>query len=115
MLLQAIVTMLCPLASKYGYVVLVIYVVVFGISDGCWSVMLGMGTELIVGKSTMPRAFGSLFGVISIPLIVGPPVAGKTEERALRVGMVGDACWKLPISPAKKIPELYQSYIQRVP
>lgn len=77
MLLQAIVTMLCPLASKYGYIVLVIYVVVFGISDGCWSVMLGMGTELIVGKSNMPRAFGSLYGVISIPLIIGPPVAGK--------------------------------------
>lgn len=74
--LQAIVTMLCPLASKYGYIVLVIYVVVFGLSDGCWSVMVGMGTELIVGKAMMPRAFGSLYGLISIPLILGPPIAG---------------------------------------
>lgn len=70
--------MLCPLASRYGYIVLVTYVVVFGFSDGCWSVMVGMGTEFIVGKAAMPRAFGSLYGFISIPLIIGPPIAGTS-------------------------------------
>jgi MFS family permease len=74
--IQAIATMICPLATKYGYVILVIYVVVFGLGDGCWSVMIGMGTELIVGKAMMPRAFGCLYGFISIPLILGPPIAG---------------------------------------
>lgn len=83
--IQAIATMLCPLATEYGYFILVIYVVLFGLGDGCWSVMIGMGTELIVGKAMMPRAFGCLYGLISIPLILGPPMAGEMEDDPSRL------------------------------
>ncbi|XP_032225540.1 monocarboxylate transporter 10 isoform X2 [Nematostella vectensis] len=81
LLIQAVATALCPLASIYGYPVLLGYVVAFGLCDGCWSVMVGMGTELIVGKVMMPRAFGNLYGVIAIPLILGPPVSGFIFDR----------------------------------
>ncbi|XP_031561944.1 monocarboxylate transporter 10-like [Actinia tenebrosa] len=84
--IQAIATMLCPLATKYGYFILVIYVVLFGFADGCWSVMIGMGTELIVGKAMMPRAFGCLYGLISIPLILGPPIAGLIFDKSRSYG-----------------------------
>lgn len=65
---------LFPLAQSY--LSLVVYVVVFGLFDGCLAVMFGMGTLHIVGEKLVGRAFGNLCFAAAIGNVLGPPVAG---------------------------------------
>jgi len=53
-----------------------VYVVVFGLFDGCLAVMFGMGTLYIVGEKLVGRAFGNLCFAAAIGNVLGPPVAG---------------------------------------
>ena len=81
-LVLAINATLFPLARTYSS--LVVYVVVFGLFDGCLAVMFGMGTLYIVGEKLVGRAFGNLCFAAAIGNLLGPPVAGwysvKTES-----------------------------------
>ena len=81
-LVLAINATLFPLARTYSS--LVVYVVVFGLFDGCLAVMFGMGTLHIVGEKLVGRAFGNLCFAAAIGNLLGPPVAGwysvKTES-----------------------------------
>lgn len=65
---------LFPLARSYSS--LVVYVVVFGLFDGCLAVMFGMGTLHIVGEKLVGRAFGNLCCAAAVGNLLGPPVAG---------------------------------------
>lgn len=73
-LVLAINATLFPLARTYSS--LVVYVVVFGLFDGCLAVMFGMGTLYIVGEKLVGRAFGNLCFAAAIGNLLGPPVAG---------------------------------------
>lgn len=65
---------LCPLANNYVF--LVVFVVVFGICDGCFAVFATMGTLLIVGKEDMPSAYGNVCCVISVAQLIVTPLTG---------------------------------------
>lgn len=48
-----------------------------GIFDGCFIAVLGPIAFDLVGKAGAPQAIGFLLAFCSIPLTIGPPVAGK--------------------------------------
>jgi len=74
-LINAVNITICPLAFNYAF--LIVFVVVFGICDGCFSVMFTMGIHYIVGNKAMSRAFGSCCSVISIVQTMSTPLVGK--------------------------------------
>ncbi|CAH3160523.1 unnamed protein product [Pocillopora meandrina] len=73
-LMMSVTTTLCPLARDYTG--LILYAVGFGAFDGCFVLLIAITTSDIVGAGKLPEALGGLYGVISIPMICGSPLAG---------------------------------------
>ena len=69
-----VTTTLCPLARSYAS--LVIVVVALGLFDGLYVVLIAVLNTDIVGVHKLSAALGSLYGVISFTLMLGPPCAG---------------------------------------
>lgn len=74
LLIQGIATTLCPVASTYWAILL--YTVIFGLTDGCFALMLGLGTYDIAGPELMTRAFGCMSAACALPIMAGPVVTG---------------------------------------
>ncbi|XP_030370865.1 monocarboxylate transporter 10 isoform X2 [Scaptodrosophila lebanonensis] len=70
-----LVTLLLPLTSSY--VVLVCFALIMGLFDGCFISLLGPIAYEICGPSGATQAIGFLLGLSSLPLTIGPPIAGK--------------------------------------
>ena len=60
-----------------SYVGLVIYMVVFGVFDGCFVVFLAVLCADIVGVDKVSAGIGVQFFFMAITSIAGPPLAGK--------------------------------------
>ncbi|XP_011146128.1 monocarboxylate transporter 10 isoform X2 [Harpegnathos saltator] len=69
-----ILTMLLPVTKSF--VVLLIISLGMGLFDGCFISLLGPIAFDICGRSGATQAIGFLLGMCSIPLTVGPPIAG---------------------------------------
>lgn len=69
-----VVTILLPLTSSY--VLLIIFSLIMGLFDGCFISLLGPIAYEICGPSGATQAIGFLLGLSSLPLTIGPPVAG---------------------------------------
>ncbi|KAJ8964456.1 hypothetical protein NQ317_016640 [Molorchus minor] len=70
-----VLTMLLPWSSgRYGW--LIVIVLGMGLFDGCFISLLGPIAFDICGREGATQAIGFLLGVCSIPLTVGPYVAG---------------------------------------
>ncbi|KAH8310845.1 hypothetical protein KR044_003210 [Drosophila immigrans] len=74
-----LVTLLLPLTNSY--VLLVTFALVMGLFDGCFISLLGPIAYEICGPSGATQAIGFLLGLCSLPLTIGPPVAGMIFER----------------------------------
>lgn len=74
-----LVTLLLPLTSSYN--VLVLFSLIMGLFDGCFISLLGPIAYEICGPSGATQAIGFLLGLCSLPLTIGPPVAGMIFER----------------------------------
>ncbi|XP_073246825.1 monocarboxylate transporter 10-like [Porites lutea] len=72
-LMMSVTCTLCPLARDYTG--LILYAVGFGIFDGCFVLLIAITTSDVVGPNRLPQALGTLYGVISLPMIFGPPLA----------------------------------------
>ena len=55
------------------------YSVIFGFHDGCFVVLIAILTGDIVGRKNMVPAFGLMYCITGIPMVLGPPVAGKSS------------------------------------
>ena len=66
---------ICPLLKSFSG--LLIYCTIFGFFEGCYVCQVPVITGDIVGIDRMAVAIGILFGIKSIPLTLGPPLAGK--------------------------------------
>lgn len=67
-----------PLCYSFGSLIAVC--LFMGIFDGCFiSIMAPIAFEL-VGAKDVSQAIGFLLGFMSIPMTVGPPIAGKDED-----------------------------------
>ncbi|XP_015111942.1 monocarboxylate transporter 10 isoform X2 [Diachasma alloeum] len=70
-----ILTMLLPLTPPY-YSILLVITLFMGLFDGCFISLLGPIAFDICGREGATQAIGFLLGMCSIPLTVGPPIAG---------------------------------------
>ncbi|XP_078698290.1 monocarboxylate transporter 10-like [Branchiostoma floridae x Branchiostoma belcheri] len=73
-LMIGIVTTLLPVLRHYY--ALVCAVLVLGIFDGCFVALIGPIAFDLVGPEDASQAIGFLLGLASVPLTVGPPLAG---------------------------------------
>ena len=68
-------TMCIPFAKSFGALIGII--LVMGICDGIFICLLGPIAYDIVGPAGASQAIGFLLGTFSLPLMCGPPMAGK--------------------------------------
>ncbi|XP_033112779.1 monocarboxylate transporter 10-like [Anneissia japonica] len=73
-LVIGVISTLIPVCNKFY--MLAIGVCIMGIFDGCFVSMMGPVAFNVVGKDRMSQALGYVLGLMSIPMMVGPPVAG---------------------------------------
>lgn len=83
---MGLASLLCPLASSYG--ALVVYVVVLGLLDGSYIGLMSIVTMDIVGLDNIGPAWGILFFCQSFFYLIGTPVAGKLVVVVKRQGIV---------------------------
>ncbi|XP_068082874.1 monocarboxylate transporter 10 isoform X2 [Anabrus simplex] len=70
-----LLTMLLPIVDRFS--LLIVVALAMGLFDGCFISLLGPIAFEICGHSGASQAIGFLLGLCSIPLTVGPPIAGK--------------------------------------
>lgn len=56
---------------------LAFYATFFGFFEGCYVLLAPVLTGDIVGRNNMATGVGVLFAIKSIPLTLGPPIAGN--------------------------------------
>ena len=66
---------LCPVLTSYPG--LICYATAFGFFEGCYVLLAPVLTGDIVGRDKMAHGVGVLFALKSLPLTVGPILAGK--------------------------------------
>lgn len=66
--------MLLPVTPSF--VILLLISLAMGLFDGCFISLLGPIAFDICGREGATQAIGFLLGMCSIPLTVGPPIAG---------------------------------------
>lgn len=69
---------LCPVLTTYPG--LVIYSILFGFFEGCYVLLAPVLTGDIVGRDKMAHGVGILFAIKSVPLTLGPIIAGEIYE-----------------------------------
>lgn len=74
-----VVTIMLPMTSSY--VLLIVFTLVMGLFDGCFISLLGPIAYEICGPQGATQAIGFLLGLSSLPLTVGPPIAGNIFDR----------------------------------
>jgi len=65
------------------YLGIVVYVVVAGLVDGCYVVLLPILTAQLMGVEKSVLAWGFMIGTCSLTFTLGPPAAGTEELRCL--------------------------------
>eukprot|EP00092_Neocalanus_flemingeri_P006507 GFUD01007014.1.p1 GENE.GFUD01007014.1~~GFUD01007014.1.p1 ORF type:complete len:481 (+),score=96.44 GFUD01007014.1:263-1705(+) len=79
-----ICTMLLTLAQRFGdnvFLAMLVFCFLLGIFDGCFITMLGPIAFDICGPKGAGQAIGFLLAMCSIPLTIGPPVAGFIYDK----------------------------------
>ena len=66
---------LCPLLRTFP--ALIAYCALFGFFEGCYVCQVAILTGDIVGVEAMATGVGIVFGIKSIPLTLGAPIAGR--------------------------------------
>ncbi|XP_077977507.1 monocarboxylate transporter 10-like [Glandiceps talaboti] len=74
-----VISTLIPVASAHFGGILAA-VLVMGIFDGCFVCMMGPVAFDIVGAENASQAVGFILGIMSVPLTLGPPIAGFIFE-----------------------------------
>uniref|UniRef100_A0A8D1RU44 Monocarboxylate transporter 10 n=1 Tax=Sus scrofa TaxID=9823 RepID=A0A8D1RU44_PIG len=86
-----LMSMMIPLCSIFGALIAVC--LIMGLFDGCFiSIMAPIAFEL-VGAQDVSQAIGFLLGFMSIPMTVGPPIAGNQYcHTGTHVSRFGNKC-----------------------
>ena len=77
-----------PFFGEFTFTALVVIALIMGLFDGCFITMLGPIAFDICGPNGASQAIGFLLGMCSIPLTIGPPIAGTRSK---------------PYAPSKKL------------
>lgn len=70
-----LMSMMIPLCNVFGGLIAVC--VFMGLFDGCFICIMAPIAFELVGAQDVSQAIGFLLGFMSIPMTVGPPIAGK--------------------------------------
>ena len=84
-LFLGVCTMLLTTASQAGdhkYEVLLSICCVMGLFDGCFITLIGPIAFDLCGPSGASQAIGSLLALFSLPMTIGPPLAGIVHDKA---------------------------------
>ncbi|KAM7395004.1 hypothetical protein PAMA_006650 [Pampus argenteus] len=74
-----LMSMMIPLCNVFGGLIAVC--LLMGLFDGCFiSIMAPIAFEL-VGSQDVSQAIGFMLGLMSVPMTVGPPIAGFLRDR----------------------------------
>lgn len=74
-----LMSMMIPLCNVFGALIAVC--LIMGLFDGCFiSIMAPIAFEL-VGAQEVSQAIGFLLGFMSVPMTVGPPIAGLLRDK----------------------------------
>ncbi|XP_029966242.1 monocarboxylate transporter 10 isoform X2 [Salarias fasciatus] len=78
-LVIGVMSMMIPLCDIFGRLIAVC--LLMGLFDGCFiSIMAPIAFEL-VGANDVSQAIGFLLGLMSVPMVVGPPIAGFLRDK----------------------------------
>lgn len=71
-----IMSMMIPLCNIFGGLIAVC--LLMGLFDGCFICIMAPIAFELVGAKNVSQAIGFLLGLMSVPMTVGPPIAGNT-------------------------------------
>ena len=70
-------------AGDYKYEVLLVICCLMGLFDGCFVTLIGPIAFDLCGPAGASQAIGSLLALFSLPMTVGPPVAGIIYDKVV--------------------------------
>ncbi|XP_071334535.1 monocarboxylate transporter 10 [Trachinotus anak] len=74
-----IMSMMIPLCNIFGGLIAVC--LLMGLFDGCFICIMAPVAFELVGPNDVSQAIGFLLGLMSVPMTVGPPIAGFLRDR----------------------------------
>ncbi|KAI5607460.1 monocarboxylate transporter 10, partial [Silurus asotus] len=78
-LVIGVMSMLIPLCNVFGGLIAVC--LLMGLFDGCFICIMAPIAFELVGAENVSQAIGFLLGMMSVPMTVGPPIAGFIRDR----------------------------------
>lgn len=70
-----VMSMMIPLCHVFGGLIAVC--LLMGLFDGCFICIMAPIAFELVGSQNVSQAIGFLLGMMSVPMTVGPPIAGN--------------------------------------
>ena len=85
-----IATACIPFARDFS--TLVVIVLLMGVCDGCFICLMGPIAVELLGPTGAAQGLGCLFGLMSVPMTIGPPLAGQSapshsSERRTKIAL----------------------------
>ncbi|NXC05873.1 MOT10 protein, partial [Orthonyx spaldingii] len=74
-----LMSMMIPLCNIFGALVAVC--LFMGLFDGCFICIMAPIAFELVGAQDVSQAIGFLLGLMSVPMTVGPPIAGLLRDK----------------------------------
>ncbi|NWV28724.1 MOT10 protein, partial [Origma solitaria] len=74
-----LMSMMIPLCHVFGALIAVC--LFMGLFDGCFICIMGPIAFELVGAQDVSQAIGFLLGLMSVPMTVGPPIAGLLRDK----------------------------------
>ncbi|MCJ8749830.1 hypothetical protein PDJAM_G00192230 [Pangasius djambal] len=78
-LVIGVMSMLIPVCEVFGGLIAVC--LLMGLFDGCFICIMAPIAFELVGSENVSQAIGFLLGMMSVPMTVGPPIAGFLRDR----------------------------------
>ncbi|XP_054474403.1 monocarboxylate transporter 10 [Anoplopoma fimbria] len=89
-----VMSMMIPLCNIFGGLIAVC--LLMGLFDGCFICIMAPIAFELVGPDDVSQAIGFLLGLMSVPMTVGPPIAGFLRDR---LGSYNEAFYLAGIPP----------------
>ena len=97
-LVIGVMSMMIPLCNIFGGLIAVC--LLMGLFDGCFICIMAPIAFELVGSKDVSQAIGFLLGMMSVPMTVGPPIAGRagcSEVKGAGYKLLSFAIWWLKI------------------
>ena len=83
-----------PFFQGFNFEFMILFSLILGLFDGCFITLLGPIAFDICGRSGASQAIGFLLGLSSIPLTLGPPIAGQFMIQSVEKKINSHLCYQ---------------------